>query len=64
MNVRKLKQHLGNGVNVSRDRKTRTVNLSAHGLSYRADEAAFKNEAELAEYARSKMPVINLVPAR
>jgi len=57
MNLRKLRREFGSEVTVSRDRKTGTVRAQACGLGYRATESAFKDERELAEFVRSKMPV-------
>lgn len=64
MNVRTLKKQFGPGVDVSRDRKTRTVNIQSGALNYRADETQFSNEKELAEFAKSKLPANTLMPAR
>ena len=64
MNVRKLQRRLGPDITATRDRRTRVVSLSGSGLTYRADETKFSSERELAEYARSKMPVQTLIPHR
>jgi len=64
MNLRKLKKAVGAGVELSRDRKSRTVAASAGGLSYRLGEAAFSDEREMAEHLRSKLPVMAVMPGR
>lgn len=64
MKLRTLQRAFGPNVKVSRDRRTRVVEVAAAGLRYRADETRFASESELAEYARSKMPIANLMPAR
>ena len=58
MNVRKIKREMGGGVVVTRNAKARTVRVEACGLGYRysAGEAAFRDERELADYVRSKLP--------
>ena len=63
MNLRKLKKAFGREVRVTRDRKQKITTAEAGGLSYRAHEGSFKNEGELAEYVRSKVPVA-LIPPR
>jgi hypothetical protein len=62
MNLRRLKKEFGRGVEVevSRDRKSRTVTAVAAGLSYRAEERAFGSEREMAEHLKSKLPAIRI----
>jgi len=63
VNLRNLRKQFGRVANVTRDRRSRTVQVTAGGLSYRADETRFANEAELVEHAKSKMPIVTVRPA-
>lgn len=58
MKIKELKKEFGSGIQVSRDRRARTVTASACGLKYHADERRFKNEREMAEHLKSKLPAV------
>lgn len=60
MNLRKLKKEFGKGFEVSRDRKLREVRVAAGGLGYTVEEKAFGTERELADYLRSKTPIMTV----
>lgn len=62
MRLQKLKREFGTGVEVRRDQKTRVVTVTAGGLGYQADERRFRDEAELAQYINSKMPMMTVRP--
>jgi hypothetical protein len=62
MNVRKLKKELGQGFQIGRDRAARRISVEAAGLRYGVEEQAFRDEAELAEHLRSKMPAMRVMP--
>ena len=61
MNLRKIRREMGDQVVVTRDRKTKAVQVAANGLSYRMDERAFGNEREMAEFASSKLPALRVI---
>jgi hypothetical protein len=63
MNLRKLKKEFsGSGIEVSRDRKQKVAIVNGAGLIYCASEKEFRDEADLAAYMKSKIPVISVKP--
>jgi hypothetical protein len=62
MNLRKIRKELGGEVEVTRDRRLKLTTFKAAGLGYTAEEKFFKDEKELADYARSKVPALTIGP--